>query len=385
LTRARPRATAATHRSPASHQPRSAPRSSGRSGGGSAGGIWLTDRDRWILAAVAENQILTSDHLTALAFTTRRSAQRRLALLTTAGYLERFRPAKTVGSAPAHYLLTASGAQVLIHASGATSTSSPEAGRLPEGGRIPRRLVTTPSMSQLRLAHTLGVADLYVAFATAAQHPPGNPSAAGGLHRWWGERTCTAWWGRYARPDAYGRWHGPDRTGRNQTLDFFLEYDTGTENLARLLAKLDGYQRLADATGITTIVLFHLPSRVREQNLHARLNSRSDGEGNLRAPVATATARTGLAGPVWRTTAASPDGADERCSLADLARHPHTAPAAAPPGSETCGSETSGSGTGGAVQPLPWPPPAPLPPPLNPTSLPQPLGGPGGSGRRDAR
>jgi hypothetical protein len=246
LTDARPRDTTATHRSPASRQPRSAPRSGGRSGGGAAAGIWLTDRDRWILAAVAENQILTSDHLTALAFTTRRSAQRRLALLTTAGYLERFRPARTVGSAPAHYLLTASGAQVLIHASGATAASSPQAGRVPEGGRIPRRLATlTPSMSQLRLAHTLGVADLYAAFATAVQH---HPSAAGGLHRWWGERTCTAWWGRYARPDAYGRWHGPDRTGRNQTLDFFLEYDTGTENLARPLAKLDGYQQLADVT-----------------------------------------------------------------------------------------------------------------------------------------
>jgi hypothetical protein len=42
--------------------------------------------------------------------------------------------------------------------------------------------------------------------------------------------------------------------------EFFLEYDTGTEDLPRLAAKLTGYQRLAVRTAITTPVLFWLHS-----------------------------------------------------------------------------------------------------------------------------
>lgn len=41
------------------------------------------------------------------------------------------------------------------------------------------------------------------------------------------------------RPDGYGRWH---QDGRE--VDFFLEYDRGTEPLDRLAAKLAGYRKL---------------------------------------------------------------------------------------------------------------------------------------------
>lgn len=52
------------------------------------------------------------------------------------------------------------------------------------------------------------------------------------------------------RPDAYGRW----REDGHQ-VEFFLEFDIGTENLGKLGRKLHGYEKLATATGITTPVL----------------------------------------------------------------------------------------------------------------------------------
>jgi hypothetical protein len=65
--------------------------------------------------------------------------------------------------------------------------------------------------------------------------------------------------GHVVRPDGYGRWREHDRE-----VDFFLEYDRGTEPLDRLAAKLAGYQQLADATQIATPVLFWLPTTGRE-------------------------------------------------------------------------------------------------------------------------
>ena len=43
-------------------------------------------------------------------------------------------------------------------------------------------------------------------------------------------------------------------------LPFCFEYDTGTETLARLAGKLDGYARLARAVGHPTWVLFAFPT-----------------------------------------------------------------------------------------------------------------------------
>jgi hypothetical protein len=68
------------------------------------------------------------------------------------------------------------------------------------------------------------------------------------------------------RPDGYGRWreHGTE-------VDFFLEYDRGTEPLDRLAAKLAGYQDLAAATEIATPVLFWLPTGGREATVRQAL------------------------------------------------------------------------------------------------------------------
>ena len=118
-----------------------------------------------------------------------------------------------------------------------------------------------------RLAHDAGANGVFTALAAAARASGGQAA----LECWWSERRCAAAWGDHARPDGYGRWRD-QAPGQAAVTDFFLEYDTGTEPLGRLIAKLAGYAALAARTGITTPVLFWLRSPRREAALHARLS-----------------------------------------------------------------------------------------------------------------
>lgn len=83
-------------------------------------------------------------------------------------------------------------------------------------------------------------------------------------------------------------------------MSFFLEHDTGTEPLARLRAKLAGYDGLAGSPRYQLPVLFWLPTTGREQHLRRLLHRTTP----TRVPVATAAidyAATGAspAGPIW--------------------------------------------------------------------------------------
>ena len=162
-----------------------------------------------------------------------------------------------------------------------------------------------------------------------------------------------------ARPDGYGRWREQTPGQPPAVTDFFLEYDTGTENLPRLIAKLAGYRDLAARTGIATPVLFWLPSPRREAALRARLaGPPPHGTRNAPSaaqipgvPVATAapgTSPEGPAGAAW-LPAASPG---PRRRLARLAP-PGTAPAGSSPAGQTPGAPPGG---------LAWQPPCPVPP-----------------------
>jgi hypothetical protein len=131
----------------------------------------------------------------------------------------------------------------------------------------------------------------------------------GTVEQWWSEHRCAALWGDLARPDAFGRWTQRRADGTPSTLDFFLEHDTGTETLARVTAKLGGYADLAEATGITTPVLFWLPSARREANLRRLL-------GAPEIPVATAVHTPG--GPT-RSVWLPADATSPRRNLGDLA------------------------------------------------------------------
>jgi len=134
-----------------------------------------------------------------------------------------------------------------------------------------------------RTAHTLGVNGIFCALHAAARS---RPDAT--LHAWWSERRCAAEWGDFVRPDAYGVW---EEAGHR--VEFFVEHDTGTETLARVATKLDGYRDLTEAEGAARPVLFWLAQPGREPALRRAL------EGTA-LPVATAAAGTGSpADAVW--------------------------------------------------------------------------------------
>jgi hypothetical protein len=252
----------------------------------------LTPRDRWLLEMLHEHRVLTTHQIQQLAFPSVSTTTHRLLTLWRLRALERFRPAMATGSAPLHYVLGPAGAAVLAARRGQTLTAF--------GYRLDRALALAHSD---KLHHLIGTNGIFTALVHHGRTHPGT-----GLLTWWSERRCLATWGKYARPDGYGRWH---ENGRE--TDFFLEYDTGTEPISRLLAKLGDYTALAELTGITdTPVLFALPNPIREDHLHTRLTTAS---GIL---IATTTpqalhAADGPAGPAWRTP-----GTPERRRLTDL-------------------------------------------------------------------
>jgi len=190
---------------------------------------------------------------------------------------------------------------------------------------------------------------LFASLARAARRGGGE------LACWWSERRCAALWGDLARPDGYGRWHEPAPADAAEA-EFFLEYDTGTEDLPRLVAKLTGYRMLAARTAITTPVLFWLQSPRREAALHARLAADPRGGMIGAVPVATATpalaGQDGPAGAVWLPAS----WAGPRLRLAQIpGAWPAITPATPPPAGN---AEAAAPITG-----LPWHPPAPVAPP----------------------
>jgi hypothetical protein len=263
----------------------------------------LTARDRWLLELLHEHKVFTTSQITKLAFGSISAATHRMLALWQLRAVERFRPFIVAGSAPLHYVLGPAGAAVLAATRGQSAAEY--------GYRADQALAISHSRT---LPHQLGVNDI---FAALVAHARSHPHAA--LEAWWPEQRCTRAWGKIVRPDAYGRWHE-----NGQRVDFFVEYDTGSEPLHRLTRKIGDYGQLAEMTGITTTpVLFFLPSLDRERHLHGLALTSSP-------PIATTntetlTAAGGPAGPAWRLigtsspTASPTDTAGGREHLADLA------------------------------------------------------------------
>ncbi len=243
----------------------------------------LTDRDRELCRLLHEHRVLTTSQIQQLAFGSLNVAQHRLLALARLGVLERFRPVWTHGggSAPWHYVLGPAGAAVL----------AAERGTAPAQLGYRRDRVLAIAHSQ-RLSHQTGVNSFFCALAGHARRHPDSVLLA-----WWSERACADRWGHVVRPDGYGRWRDP-----GGEVDFFLEYDTGTEPLDRLLAKVDAYAELAAVSEIDTPVLFWLPGPGREAALHHAL-----GRHGPAVTLATAAARSGghPTGRVWLPAGAS--------------------------------------------------------------------------------
>jgi len=307
----------------------------------------LTARDRWLLRMLHEHRVLTTIQITQLAFGTTRAASARLTTLYQHRAIDRFRPLAPAGSAPLHWVLDEAGAAVLAAEDGITVAEL--------GYRRDRALAIALSAE---LAHTTGANGFFTALAAAARASSGQAA----LDCWWSERRCAGVWGDLARPDGYGRWTHHSPGAAPASTDFFLEYDNGTENLARLIAKLAGYRNLAARTGIPTPVLFWLPTPRREAALRARLaGAPPHGTPDAASaaaipgvPVATAapgTAAGGPAGAAWLPAG----GPGPRLWLAQLAPAPTHAPAPGPqPGDGPPAAPPGG---------LAWYPPDPPPPP----------------------
>jgi hypothetical protein len=246
----------------------------------------LTDRDHFICEMLYEHRVLTTDQICDLAFDSLATAQHRLVRLWQLRLVDRFRPRRDVGSAPAHYVLDELGAVVVAAGRG---LQREELGWRRDG-------VLAIATSQ-RLAHLLGVNQFFCALARAARRRPDSQ-----LVEWWPERRCAAEWDAAVRPDGFGRW----RDG-NGDVAFFLEYDRGTERIWRLAAKLDGYADVALA-GEPVLVLFAFASRGREQEARTALR-------HADVPVATAVVdrQTAPEGPIW-----TPLGTSGRRRLAQL-------------------------------------------------------------------
>jgi len=302
----------------------------------------LTARDRWLLRMICEHRVLTTGQITQLAFGTTRATTARMTTLYQYRAVDRFRPLAPAGSSPLHFILDEAGAMLLAAEDGISIADL--------GYRRDRSMAIALSP---RLAHDTGANGVFTTLAAAGRASAGQAV----LECWWGERRCAAAWGECARPDGYGRWSEQAPGEPFATVDFFVEYDTGTEPLSRVVAKLAGYAALAARTGITTPVLFWLPGPRREAALHARLAGPPPGIRDAASaaqipgvPVATAARGAspgGPAGAAW-LPAGSPG---PRLRLAQLA----------PPGTALADGSPAGEAPGG----LAWQPPEPVPPAWN--------------------
>lgn len=234
----------------------------------------LTARDKWIIRMLHEHRVLTTTQVTACAFPSQRAAEQRLLELFRWSVVSRFRPPAVIGSAPMYYVLGPAGASVLAAEHGLDVKDL--------GYRHDRELGRAYSMT---LAHTVGVNDWFAALVADARRHPDTPQGRA-VGAWWSEHRCARHFGDLVRPDGYGRWHA-----EGGAVEFFLEFDFGTEALAVVAGKLAGYARLAASTGITTPVLVWLPTARREaaaRRVLARAWQELDEPGGV--PLATAAA-----------------------------------------------------------------------------------------------
>lgn len=180
----------------------------------------LDARERAVLVATYEHKVLLTQHLKAMFFGSLRRAQDRLRHLATLGLIETWYPPQPrgMGKAPGHHTLTESGAQVVASLLGIARSE----------------LLYVVKDDEDRgqdsyLAHRIGVNEFFCGLIEAGSVTDGH-----GLARWVPERTVRTADG-WIRPDGYGIFLHPVGT-----LDFYLEYDRGTETTRQLANKLAG-------------------------------------------------------------------------------------------------------------------------------------------------
>lgn len=237
----------------------------------------LRPRDYTIAAVLDEHTTLTTDQITAILFTNPTTCRHRLHTLRKIGFVDRFLRNRPGAPNPTCWVPGLLSARYTALAKG---DSPPTAKALRERQD---RIYARPT-----LEHQLAANQFFINLLAHARQHPGT-----GLARWWSERTTAAAFGRRIHPDGHGVWvDGQASTG------FHLELDRGTEPLGRLTERLASHRRLHAEGGPAYPVLFVLPNRTREQNLHRKLAERPEPS----LIIATTSPESGddPAGPVWR-------------------------------------------------------------------------------------
>jgi len=245
----------------------------------------LTERDREVALCLYHQQLLTTDQLTLLFFSSKRRAQDRLLFLYRQRVLDRFYPPSRFGAGKpqAHWLLDEAGA----HLVGASLDLDRR--HLPWQRRQDWR-------SHPQLAHRLAVNR----FATDVIAATLEDTALG-VTSWFGTREAGARLGERmrgtVRPDGELILLTP--TG---PVDLLLEWDRGTETLDRLDEKLRRYRmaeyKLKYEDDEPRSILFVLPGPRRLENVR-ELCATLDRDGSW--PIlATTAAELHTAGPLAR-------------------------------------------------------------------------------------
>ncbi len=247
----------------------------------------LSERDREVALCLYDQQVLTTDQLTLLFFSSKRRAQDRLLFLYRQRVLDRFYPPSRfdAGKPQAHWLLDEAGAHLV-------------AASLDRDRRHLDWQRRDDWASHPQLAHRLEV-NRFVTDLIAAT----LPDPALGVATWFGPRQAAARLGERmrgaVRPDAeviVATERGP--------VDLLLEWDRGTETLDRLDEKLRRYRKaeykLHYEDDEPRSVLFVVPGRRRLDNL-CGLCADLDRDGSW--PILATTPRDlraqGALAPIW--------------------------------------------------------------------------------------
>ncbi|WP_281365063.1 replication-relaxation family protein [Phytohabitans houttuyneae] len=258
---------------------------------------------------LVDHQVLTTGQLTAMLFTSPTTCLHRLHALRQLGVVDRFLRHRPGLPEPLHWVPGLLATRLVALARN-------------EKPPTPAVVYERKDRTMMRpdLGHLIGVNQFFTdLIGYTRSHPQYR------LARWWPEPRTADAYGRRVHPDGHGVWNTPAGS-----VGFFLEHDTGLEKLPVLTGKLDGYRRLRREGGPHYPVLFWLPTRAREQNLHRRL-----ADGPTPGLVVATAARDTInghspAGPIWRLYG----NGRHRLHLADIPSH-HATPGPLNPAAPT--------------------------------------------------
>src|ERR1700731_2450851 len=254
----------------------------------------LTARDIAILMALDQYRYLDRQQLEELFFQGPRSSQLRLRFLAQSGLLVSWRVRRQPGRIPrpSVFLLSSRGARVLAQLSGAS----------------PDPFVKRAEHARNRAFHVLHdiEANAFFVALTAASRNLRHQ----GLYHWVGERGC---WRAYAEahelgpiPDGWGRYLLPEGE-----VIFFLEWDRGTLQRARLRMKVSHYRNYfrGRRRATATHVLYVVPTQAREEQVRTEIGRALFRVGSDCCRFWTTTVerlhRDGPLGQIWWAAGAS--------------------------------------------------------------------------------